>query len=276
MTKPSVSSEEIDTFVPPDILSGRCSFNDFAGMLYEYRNEMDYNSRLILIFAKKLPPEHQPEASEVIRPKKISPYWITLMNRLDANYRLVSLLLSTRNKELIHIDKHTFMCIPDVIANRIEKLYSEQVKKYGLLGNGNFRIIHVCVGYEMYTFDERYKLNDSTFNRCENYRVQEHLLKFIRKEGVIDKIEYARQSFAYYNTELPKLMKFINANLEMILADVGDPKLLRLLEEDREKDKYHFITRKEQLLRIKIKRKEELEAELQDINAEIKSLETEN
>ena len=53
MTNPPTSSEEIDKFVPPDILKGHCGFDDFAAMFYYFRDMMDYNSRLFLIFAKK-------------------------------------------------------------------------------------------------------------------------------------------------------------------------------------------------------------------------------
>lgn len=278
MSNPSASSAEIDKFVPPDILRYNCRFNDIARMFYDYRDVMDYNSRLILIFAKNPPPEHSPEASGVPRLlRKIEPYYITLMKQIDKDYSLVTVLLSTRNKELTHLDKHIVTDNPAVILSNIKELYSEQVKKERLCwGKRNFHVIHICIGNEIYNFDARHKLHDSTFNRYESYKVQEHLLDFIREEEVIDTIEYARQSYAYYNTELPKLLKFINANLEMILADVGDPELLRLLEEDRDNDIYRFITRKEQLLRIKIKEKEELEAVLRRLDAEIKSMESEN
>lgn len=283
MSNTPASSEEIDEFVPPDIIIGpREKFNDFAKALYYYRDMMDYNSRLFFIFAKNPPREYPlkiPKIRGALQPKIERPYAHIAMEKMQDDYGLVCTLLSTKNKELIHVDKYLLLenKHDSGLCPKVAELYRRKyIFGYSKTYDRNFHIVHVCIGYVMYYFDEIYKSDKPEFNRREHYKVKEKLLGFIREKGVIDRIEYARQSFAYYNTELPKLIKFINANLEMILADVGDPKLLRLLEEDREKDKYHFITRKEQLLRIKIKRKEELEAELQDINAEIKSLETEN
>lgn len=282
MTNQPASSEEIDKFVPPDALTGKCGFDDFACMFYYFRYAMDYNSRMFLIFVKKKRSKPVIINNEACYVDDV-PLPYEVMKRLfehgmvSMDRKLVSVLMSTKNKELIHIDKdflsneqYTFF------TSHFKDTYEKQVEDGVIVENDrNFQIMSICVGNILYDAEmyikERYKRG--YYRR--SYQVQEYLLGFAREEEVIDKIEYTRQSYAYYNTELPKLLKFINANLEMILADVGDPELLRLLEEDREKDKYHFITRKEHLLRMTIERKEALEAELRRINEEIKSIESE-
>ena len=282
MTNPPASSEEIDKFVPPDILKGNVGFDDFAAMFYYFRDMMNYNSRLFLIFAKKkrskpiLINDEMCYVDDVPLPNDIMDKMYE-RGMISMNRELVSVLMSTKSKELIHIDKeflsvahHTFF------TRHFKDTFEKQIDDGVIVENDrNFLIMSICIGDMLYKSEMYIKEHYSRGYIRLAYRVQTYLLGFAHEEELINKFEYARQSFAYYNTELPKLLKFINANLEMILTDVGDPKLLRLLEEDREKDKYHFISCKETLLRMKFKRKEALEAELQRLDAEIKSIESE-
>ena len=284
MTNPPESSANINTFVPPDILNGKCSFNDFARMFYDYRDVMDYNSRLFLIFVKKKRSKptyingHPYYVEDIYLPEPIERS-LYLHGKISDYHTLVSVLLSTKNKDLIHLEKefldgdgrNTFF------TRHFKDTYEKQVKDGVFIDDDrNFQIMRICVGHALYKAELYIKERERPrIPKINEPAIQEHLLDFVRKEELIDVIEYARQAFAYYNTELPKLQDFVNANMKLILTDVGDPKLLRLLEEYREEDKYHFFTRKEQILRLRLKRKKALEAELQRLNTEIKSLESE-
>lgn len=283
MAKQLASSEEIDKFVPPDILKGRCSFDDFACMFYYFRYLMDYNSRLFLIFAKKkrtkpiLINDEMRYVNDIPLPEDVMK---ELYNRgmISMNRELVSVLMSTKDKELIHIDKEFLSNAQHTFFTRYFKDTYEKQVEYGVIveNDRNFLIMSICIGDILYNAEMHIKKQYNGGYVRLTYRVQTYLLGFANEKELISKTEYARQAYAYYNTELPKLMKFINTNLDMILTDVGVPELLRLLEEDRDNDIYRFITRKEQILRMTLKRKEVLEAEMQRLDADIKILESEN
>lgn len=267
MTNLPASSEEIDKFVPPDILQGSTPYEDFGCMFYNYRDVMDYNSRLFVIFAKSNVP--------ITRSEQVMKR-LYKQGEVSMNLKLATVLLSTKSKELIHLERgflngelYTFF------TSQFKDVYDKQVKDGVIIENDrNFRIMSICVGNVLYNIDK----NIERFIRdCSNpsYRKQKYFFGFARKEERISEIEYARQSFAYYNIELPELMKFIYANLEMIVEDVGEPILKYLLAEDRKKVKYQFITRKEQSLRLKLKRKEALETKLRSLNDELQRLDAE-
>ena len=267
MTNLPASSEEIDKFVPPDILRGGTPYKDFGCMFYNYRDVMDYNSRLFVIFAKSNVPITQ---SEQVMKR------LYKQGEVSMNLKLVTVLLSTKSKELIHLERGFLngeLCT--FFTSQFKDVYDRQVKDGVIVENDrNFRIMSICVGNVLYHIDsniERFIRDTSD----PSYRTQKYFFGFARKEERISEIEYARQSFAYYNTELPELLKFIYATLEMIVEDVGEPILKYLLAEDRKKVKYQFITRKEQSLRFKLKRKETLEAKLQSINDELQRLDAE-
>ena len=253
--------EAIDSFVPSDALKVSPKCTDLAAAFQDYRDVMDYNSRLILVLVRT---ERLAQKTRY----KLAP--VTNVRE----YTVVCVLLATRSNDFIHLDKKVWdspHC--GAIRAQVEDVYDELLYDHTITDiSRNFRIMHICIGHELFKIDTMRKENNQQFLADGCAFVKKYAPNFIREQDVPEWSKYQRFTRAYYTSTFRVLMRFIAVHLEMIVEDVGIPELLPLVKEDEEKDnKRYFITLKEQSRRMLTRRKAALEAELQKINAALSS-----
>lgn len=261
MSIPYSTPEAIDSFVPPDVLKVSPKCTDLAKAFQDYRDVMDYNSRLILVLAwtEKLAEKTRYKLAPVTDVRK---------------YTVVCVLLTTRRNDCIHLDRKVWdspHC--GAIRAQVDDVYNRLLYDHTITDiNRNFRIMHMCIGHELFKLDAIAMANDRQFLADGGAFVKEYVPNFIREQDAQERFKYPRTAHAYYTSCFRVLMRFIATHLEMIVEDIGIPELLPLVKEDEEKDnKLNFITLKEQSRRMLTRRKEALEAELRKINAALSS-----
>lgn len=250
----------IDPYTFPDFIDDNIDCMDLAAAFHKYRDVMDYNSRLILV---------------LVRTERLTQETLDKLSPITQvfEYTLVCVLLSTKGKDIIHLDKKVWNSTHcELIRWQAKFVYDELMKNNTFIDiNRNFRIMHMWIGYALYDIDTMAKENDVHFYLEGGDFVKEFMPNFIRDQDVPDWPTLSRMTHEYYTTTFRLLMRFIVTHLEMIVEDVGIPELLPLVKEDEKKDKYNFITLKEKSRRMLVRRKEALEAELQKINAALGS-----
>lgn len=246
----------INSFVPPDALKVSPKCTDLAAAFQDYRHVMFYHSRLILVLVR----------TAMVDQKTLHKLAPTTEVQ---GYTLVCVLLVTNGRDFIHLDKKVWdgpHC--EAIREQVEDVYDELMNNFTITNvSRNFRIMHICIGHELFKLDTMAKENDRQFLADGGAFVKECVPNFIHEQDVLTWPEYTRSAHAYYTSRFRVLMRFIVTHLDLIVEDVGIPELLPLVEEDRKDDnRYNFITLEKQSQRMLQWRKEALEAELLMIN----------
>ena len=141
--------------------------------------------------------------------------------------------------------------------------------------NHNFHISTINIGYVLFNIDYNYKpasnvVEFQTYNKTET----SNQIPISR----LDFISANKPSIYHYNTEsdrynvykLPHLVKDICLNLKEILSELCPPFVIKLIEEDEEVHLFTYISKQTLDRDAKLKRKAELEAELQQLENELK------
>lgn len=201
MSTQNSSPEATDSFELPDVLDETPDCMDFAAAFHKYRDVMDYNSRLILV---------------LVRTERLSKETLDKLSPITQvfEYTLVCVLLTTKNGDIIHLDKKVWDN-PHCNTIRAEAVYVyDALMKDNIIPNisRNFRIMHICIGYALFDIDTMAKENDLHFYLEGGTFVKECVPNFIRDQDVPDMPTYLRTAHTYYTTTFRVLMRFSHAS----------------------------------------------------------------
>lgn len=261
---------------------------NFINVFYNYRHQLTYNSRLIVIYARvtaydmTIEQKRDPYKSDsltvisykdvkndymsnVLKVTKIHEYWCKQNRGATCNYHPVAALLTLKNDEIIPFD------IAHLNDLAVMLSYDSPLFSNSFNIGGTFSI-HACnIGSALFKIDYLYDPNRNIVNADKNSNTQIPIT-------VVDFISANKPSLKHFIDEsvkytcytMPILIDYINEHLREILSEQCPKEVLDLYDE---KNKYirtfTYISKRTLDRDAKLKRKAELEAELKQLENEL-------
>ena len=284
MTRTIIRSDisETDTKPPslhmvPDYQNiGAVYIHSFIDIFYEYRNVLTYDSRLFIIYAKC----YKDSTGNTIKLEDIETVPDDfIVKSILYDHHPIAVVLSVKFNEIIPLSLSILHEIKELhltpktislsdIGGRIHSFTKSEL-------NHNFHIRTINIGYMLFNIDYNYEPASNTVNFKVGDKTE------TSKQMPISRLDFISankpslyhfniESDRYYVYKLPHLVKDICLNLKEILSELCPPFVIKLTEEDEEVHLFTYISKQTLDRDAKLKRKAELEAELQQLENELK------